>query len=176
MAVLVEGISVIVKRERIDDAYPGGWSGFVSDCPNRTLCADRNLARVGFMDQSIADGFVLDLLGRGLAFEDFALVDQVVGAMGDTGWLEVGTVVLDGRNRVGVARLKGDDEKQLALPDGWSYERSLTSKFGYQRLVVGSDGLPREVTASHGLEADAQAEARRGLFSSLLRRLRRAGS
>ncbi len=37
MAVLVEGISVIVRMDRINDTYPGGREGFESDCPNQTL-------------------------------------------------------------------------------------------------------------------------------------------
>jgi hypothetical protein len=37
MAVLVEAISVIVRRDAIDGAFDGGWRGFVSSVPNVTL-------------------------------------------------------------------------------------------------------------------------------------------
>jgi len=48
MAVLVEAISVIVRRDAINRSYDGGWAGFLSHVPNNTLCADHELARVGF--------------------------------------------------------------------------------------------------------------------------------
>jgi hypothetical protein len=50
MAVLVEAISVVVRRDAIDRSYEGGWVAFVSSVPNATLCTDDQLARVGFMD------------------------------------------------------------------------------------------------------------------------------
>jgi len=34
MAVLVEAISVIVRREAIAAKLPGGWSHFVDEVPN----------------------------------------------------------------------------------------------------------------------------------------------
>jgi len=46
MTVLVEGISVIIKREVIERKFPGGWQDFVKDVPNQTLCADDELARI----------------------------------------------------------------------------------------------------------------------------------
>tara|TARA_Y100000815_G_scaffold153428_1_gene139371 strand:+ start:242 stop:418 length:177 start_codon:yes stop_codon:yes gene_type:complete len=50
MALLVEGTSVIVRMDRIDDTYPGGREGFESDCPNQILIADGDLASVWFMN------------------------------------------------------------------------------------------------------------------------------
>ena len=58
MSVLVEGISVIIKRKKIDEMFPGGWDAFVEDVPNRTLCADDELARVGFMSSPDAEAFI----------------------------------------------------------------------------------------------------------------------
>lgn len=49
MAVLVEGISAVIRRKAIDAKLAGGWPRFVAEVPNATLCADDNLARVGFM-------------------------------------------------------------------------------------------------------------------------------
>jgi hypothetical protein len=40
MAVLVEAISVIVRRDTIARRYDGGWPGFVAAAVNSTLCAD----------------------------------------------------------------------------------------------------------------------------------------
>ena len=48
MAVLVEAIAVLVRRDRIHESCPGGREGYVGDAPNRTLCADRLIALVEF--------------------------------------------------------------------------------------------------------------------------------
>lgn len=46
MAVLVEAISVIVRRDALDARYPGGSDRYVADCPNATTCADAHFVRV----------------------------------------------------------------------------------------------------------------------------------
>jgi len=46
VAILIEAISVVIKRSVIDNKFPGGWEAFAEDCPNQTLCADSALARV----------------------------------------------------------------------------------------------------------------------------------
>ena len=68
MAVLVEAISVVVRREAIDRSFASGWDGFISLAPNAALCTDHQLARVGFMDPDGAQRFVNDLQSRGLTF------------------------------------------------------------------------------------------------------------
>ena len=57
MAVLVEGISVIVRRDAIESKYDGGWDTFVDNVPNATLCADDEIARVGFMGPADVEAF-----------------------------------------------------------------------------------------------------------------------
>src|SRR5687768_15123906 len=100
MAVLVEGISVIILRARLESLYPGGWAAFVANCPNATLCADTWLARVGFMTPADVESFVERLAAAGLVFVrdgvavDIAVVDQVGGTTVSCPWLEVGTVSL----------------------------------------------------------------------------------
>ena len=144
MAVLVEGISVIVRRLDVDAKYPGGWDGYVEDCPNATLCADAHIARVGFMVPADARLFVGRLGDHGFVIEspdrrcDVAVVDHVSGTLQGTDWLEVGGVHLDG-HEVCVCRVVGDDSTVLITPDGWSWEQSL-----YGRAVH----LPETVTAS----------------------------
>ncbi len=43
MAVLVEGLSAVARRDAIDERYEGGWDGFVSDVPNGMLRVRSNL-------------------------------------------------------------------------------------------------------------------------------------
>ena len=38
MAVLVEALSVIVRRDAIESRFSGGWPKFLSSIPNSTLC------------------------------------------------------------------------------------------------------------------------------------------
>jgi len=59
MAVLVEAISVIVRVDSINKKFPGGWIGFKDHVPNQTLCADNELARVGFMTSEDVKNFVV---------------------------------------------------------------------------------------------------------------------
>lgn len=49
MAVLIEAISVVFRKESIDDKFPGGWKRFVDEAPNRTLFSDGQIGCVGFM-------------------------------------------------------------------------------------------------------------------------------
>ena len=71
MAVLVEGISVIIRRRVIEEKFPGGWDAFVEDVPNETLCADDELARVGFMSPDDVKAYckkLIDVVGKGGGF------------------------------------------------------------------------------------------------------------
>ncbi len=58
MAVLVEAISVIVRRDAVNLRFSGGWREFLAIVPNSTLCSDEDLARVGFMSPLDIEAFV----------------------------------------------------------------------------------------------------------------------
>ena len=58
MAVLVEGISVIVRRTSIETHVAGGWKRFQALVPNATLCWDDDLARVGFLTPNEVGAFI----------------------------------------------------------------------------------------------------------------------
>ena len=47
MAVLAEGISVIVRLDAIARLMDDDWARFLGVVPNQTLCCDNELARVG---------------------------------------------------------------------------------------------------------------------------------
>jgi hypothetical protein len=136
MAVLIEAISVVIQLRAVQSKYPGGWSGFAARCPNRTLCADGELARVGFMSPVDVDEFVRHLESLGLQFQrqgkaiDLAVVDQRSGPTTDCDWLQFGTVAVDG-HRVAACWATGSEENQLMTPDGWRFENSLSARFGF---------------------------------------------
>ena len=139
MAVLVEGISVVIKAEAITDKYPGGWEQFQQDVPNRTLCADGELARVGFMAPADVERYVARLEEMGLAFQaggsavDLSVVDQQKGFTLPCDWAEYGHVHIDEKQtqRVAACRRTGSQQRIVSYPDGWEYERSLSADFSF---------------------------------------------
>ena len=49
MAVLIEGLSVVIRYPAIETAHQGGARAFALELPNRSWCEDGELARVGFL-------------------------------------------------------------------------------------------------------------------------------
>ena len=149
MAVLVEGFSVIVRRDAIARKYPGGWDAFARDVPNRTLCADERIARVGFMNSGDMRAYIGFLERRGLVhLRDEKAVDVTIASQQGShvtmcDWISFfarsvgsqGETIFVGRyydKALWKAGLDGDSRTEpVATPAGWSYERSLSRDFGY---------------------------------------------
>ncbi len=147
MAVLIEGISVIVRRDAIESRYRSGWDGFVADVPSATFCADEEIARVGFMHPVDVEAFIEGLQAEGLRFLeggkaiDVAVVDQQRGLATECDWLAFGTLALGAKGKVAACwffdgpriaagvYLRGTSFA-LATPDGWEFEGSLSQKLG----------------------------------------------
>ena len=147
MAVLVEAISVIVRRDAIAARFSGGWRQFLAIVPNGTLCFDKDLARVGFMSPPDVEAFVRHLEKGGLTFArdgqavDIAVVDQMRGPTMPAQWLEFSRLSLDGtENKVAACWLfEGPriaagihipaNGVTLATPEGWTYDDSLSANF-----------------------------------------------
>src|ERR1035438_501158 len=107
MSVLVEGISVIIRANAIHEKFPGGWEEFKHIVPNKTLCADNEIVRVGFMTPDDVESFVFKLEIAGLEFLrdgvaiDIAVVDQMKGLTSMCSWADFGHVNLGfDRNQV----------------------------------------------------------------------------
>ncbi len=139
MAVLVEAISIIIKLEAIEDRFPGGFVAFKDFVPNPTLCWDDQIVRVGFMVPPDAEKFIDALEANGLHHldkderaVDFVWVDQLKGPISECDWITVGKITIDeaGDNRVGVALYAGSEDPKLYLPEGWTYEASLSQQYG----------------------------------------------
>ena len=149
MAVLVEGISVIVRRDRIASVYPDGWPGYLEDVPNSTLCYDDEVARVGFLGPEDVRGYIRLLEERGLVFLedghaiDVAVVDQQQGFALPCDWLEfarlpfgetggkVGWCWLYEDRRLGAGLHFKDKKMSFATPPGWEYKGSLSAEFTF---------------------------------------------
>ncbi len=155
MAVLVEGISVVVRMEAIKEKVPGGWIAFKNHVPNQTLCADDELARVGFMSPDDAKSFVGALEGLGLKYRvgetaaDLVVVDQLRGPCVSCEWLDFGHI--GGKGRVAACRLAGSSQTVLMRPEGWRYEGSLSQTYGFVPTGVEENSL-KFLRSENGLD------------------------
>lgn len=132
MAVLIEAISVIVRAETILKKIPGGWDAFSATIPNKTMCSDNEIVRVGFMSPQDVAAFIFSLEQKGLIFlqagtaMDLAVADQHRGLTTPCDWLEYGHIDLDPGITIAAGRLKGSLVDTVYMPDDWVYERSLS--------------------------------------------------
>ena len=110
MAVLCEMVSVIVRRDSIQYYYEGGEPAFFRAIPNRSMCRDLELVRVGFMTLDAASEYVAELVENGLqyhagddnsdvcvpkrAFSDIVVVDQLHGPLTACEWIVFDHVTL----------------------------------------------------------------------------------
>ena len=142
MAVLIEAISVIIKAESVVNKYAGGWEQFRKDVPNKTLCADGEIARVGFMAPSDVQNYISFLESRGLVFQadgkciDIAVADQQRGFTILCEWAEFGRIFIDPAQtqRISACRLKGSTQKMVSYPDAWDYENSLSKDHHFVQI------------------------------------------
>ncbi len=111
----------------------------MSMAPNHSLCADMELASVGFMSVDESAAFAKNLAGLGLKFLwegraiDITIADQVVGLRTPCEWVELKRVQLTPTgSRVLVACLKGSGIRQVAVPEGWTYGKSLSQDFFFK--------------------------------------------
>ena len=139
MAVLIEGISVIIKRKSIEKKYSGGWDSFLNCIPNNTFCADDELVRIGFMIPDDVKKYINSLEENNLKYLenekaiDLIVVDQLHGSTLKCNWIEIGFINLDDNLNIKVkcCRLKNSKLNQLLTPDGWQYDGSLSNQFGF---------------------------------------------
>ncbi len=149
MAILVEGISVIVKASEIHEKVTGRWEGFKNIVPNKTLCCDNEIARVGFMVPDDVKHFIEKLEFYGLisqgadGAQDIAVADQLHGVSAKCDWLEFGHINLnnDPEKKIVACRLSGSTEDQIFMPENWKFENSLSSSYGFSPAESQSKGL-----------------------------------
>ena len=147
MAVLVEGISVLVRKDSVRDKMIGGEARFRLLIPNAMFCEDDQLARVGFLDPTDVGSFIDELTDVGLVavendkFVDIAVCDQQTGCTLKCDWIEFCHLPIEG-GKVGAAWLfEGErifagihmqsTSIELAMPPGWQFKDSLSDKFQF---------------------------------------------
>jgi hypothetical protein len=134
MAVLVEGISVITRADSLLNKFRGGWEQFERTVPNNTLCADGEIARVGFTTPVDVEQYTQRLQESGLEYMrdgdaiDFTVADAIHGILSTCSWLEFGRVPVAGTDeRVAACRLVGGKSKELITPPDWQFATSLSA-------------------------------------------------
>ena len=155
MAVLVEGISVVVRISSIQQKFAGGGASFRKLIPHQQFCMDGQLASVNFMAGNDVRAFADELERHGLtvfdgqAFVDVAVVDMHKDVLAPAPWLESVTT----GTGVRFVYLADQGIGEVVVPDGWQEERSLYAVGTYvseedmqaQVEVVGQSGGVQEV-------------------------------
>ena len=151
MAVLVEGISVIVRGRPLKELGKGYWMRFQLQTPARSLSADGELFGVSFLSADAAMEYVFDMVGLGLTYRngeiagDISVVDMLRGPLIDTPWLQfakLGTAdapedkvavcwLYEGARNSGGGTYLPSENMDIATPKGWAYEKSLSVYHAY---------------------------------------------
>ena len=140
MAVLAEGLSVVIKRSALDAKYPGGWDAFVAQITSDTFCHDDRLARLGFSSPPEVEAFINRIEALGLTYldgdqaVDMVVVDQDSGFVASCDWAKFGHGNLGGDPKRRVAGCQGVNgaNPQLITPEGWTFDGSVSQKFPIQ--------------------------------------------
>ena len=146
MAVLIEAISVVVRRDAIDKKMAGGWAHFKQVIPNMTFCHDDEVARVGFLDPSSVGEFIEQLNSYGLTYLkddvpiDMIVVDQQGGPAVKCDWIQFARVRFED-SKVAMAWLWEGSRGfgihmpatglKMATPPDWRFDGSLSKKFEF---------------------------------------------
>jgi len=169
MSVLVEAISVIVKKRALEERFPGGSDGFVTNVPNQTYCDDGNLVRVGFMAPQDVQDFIGQLEACGLVYlqdgrpEDIVVVDQLRGPMVECEWVQLARLHNDDGSIVVACLVDDENPEQVAVPTGWNFAGSLSQRHKF----VSSDEIDERLEAlpsESGLSAFRDKETGEKVF------------
>lgn len=171
MSVIIEAYSIIIQTREIEAKWPGGWIQFNMDVPNRTLCTDGNLARVGFMKYDDAMEYCQLLEEQGIVetneerADGYVVISQVEGPHTEAAWFEFGHINkdCDPKMKVAVCRLTGDGETPMAYPDWWKFEGSLSDKPNFVRNEEAEQRLER-IRRRDGLEIYYDKKTRKQVF------------
>ena len=125
VALLVECISVVLRKVTLNQMYPGGESQFRADWQIPMLLADDDLISFSFMDPNDADEFAEAVQASGIGSEEIAIVSHANGILEVDGqtctWLQFGTAQIYGQT-VTVCFLTGSRVRNCVMPPHWKPE------------------------------------------------------
>jgi len=130
MAILIEGVTVVVPIASLHARFPGGLSAFEQQAPNATYRSDGIVAGISFMVLADAWVFVRTLVRHGFVdpsatrSSDVAVVEQQDGFLAPCDWLNMDLTTCnlpDGSPFPAVIAWMGATRPTtFAAPDGWS--------------------------------------------------------
>ena len=148
MAVIVEGLSMLLRCSSISQQYKGGLQAFVGGLHEGRLCADGELLAISLDRSEQVDSYLLQFKRKGLhAGVDLAVADQIFGLSSPCEWLEVQRIYWNQlpSQPIMIASLNNSQFEGVATPADWEYAQSLSKKI---RLMDGV-ALPEQVTYLH---------------------------
>jgi len=96
MAIPIEFFSVFIPLNIIETKYPGGLASYQTDCPNGSFLKDRELTRVGFMNDVELHQYCMGLIQLGFHFDtdsntsnEFVVVQNIIGCKWKVDWLKI---------------------------------------------------------------------------------------
>jgi len=136
MAVLIEGISVVVRCDSIISKHAGGVASFSAGVPSGSMRADGELAAVTFLNPAEAESYVRILEVSGLRHKNergAVVVDQREGFCHTCGWADFGHTEWNAENGkvIAVCALNADAPQPVVVPQGWTFETSLSASHTY---------------------------------------------
>lgn len=167
MAVLIEGISVVIRASALHQ-FPSRLSAFKAAVPNKTLCDDSELVRVGFMHPADVESYVRELEQLGLRYivngaaQDLVVVDQLAGFAVPCEWAEVCRRDISPGQRVAACSLRNSEIHQLVLPHEWAWGTSLSASFGF--VPTDASGSLRKVGQKGNIEEHISPLSNRPLY------------
>ena len=146
MSVLIEAHSVVVRIKTVAEKYPGGVEQYIKDCPNKTLCMDKDIICICFMNGNDGKNFIISLEKLGFRcvtdgeLDEIAVVDQFEGCTLPCDWLEFSNSVTGEERpmRISACKLKGAPVEFVSYPDSWDYEKSVSKHTWLIDLVDGN--------------------------------------
>ncbi|HEX8029253.1 MAG TPA: hypothetical protein VF491_12355 [Vicinamibacterales bacterium] len=150
MAILIEGLSVVVRCQSIVQKTIGGVDAFKASLPNDTLRSDGEIAAVHFMTPADTKAYVLQLVKVGLVYRadegapvDIAVVDQRSGPTVPCDWLDFGEADWDNdpEQVISVCCARPTRTGRIVVPEGWVYKDSLTANAQF----VAGNAIPPEL-------------------------------
>jgi len=137
MAVVVDGICVIVRNRTLAQIFPGGLDAYALEAARATYCADDSINRVAFRTKAEAHHHVSRLVSAGLSGPSSASPDVVIatgsrGQLAPCDWLELTeqSFSKNGQQHTAtVASLRGAPATDVVAPDNWRPDAINTISF-----------------------------------------------
>ena len=141
MAVLIEMISVIIKRSSIENNLPSNqYLALMDYVLQNPSCMDEDILCIHMNSPMLTSSFVDFSKECHLNWgEDFIIVDQNDGVTTDCEWIQFTHIGADEPMAVGVffdgpksfgdgLYIKNKDNLKVVVPQGWKYEGSMSQE------------------------------------------------